>query len=72
MKKKLLILNGPGLSDLSVYDEFYGNISLETIEKKSKEVCKELNLELDFRRKIQARNKNTDSSKKASNRSSYC
>ena len=49
MKKKLLILNGPGLSDLSVYDEFYGNISLETIEKKSKEVCKELNLELDFR-----------------------
>ena len=39
MKKKLLILNGPGLSDLSVYDEFYGKLSLQKIEEKSQTVC---------------------------------
>ena len=39
MKNKLLILNGPGLSDLSVYDEFYGEITLKEIEKKCTEVC---------------------------------
>ena len=49
MKKKLLILNGPGLSDLSVYDEFYGKLSLQKSEEKSQAVCDELNLDLDFR-----------------------
>ncbi len=49
MKNKLLILNGPGLADLSIYDEFYGEITLSAIEDKCKNVCKGLNIELDFR-----------------------
>ncbi len=49
MNNKLLILNGPGLSDLSIYDEFYGKISIGMIEEKCIEVCNELGLDLDFR-----------------------
>jgi len=49
MKNELLILNGPGLSDLSVYDEFYGQISLKLIEEKCLGVCNELDIEMDFR-----------------------
>ena len=46
---KLLIINGPGLSDLSINDEYYGKISLGMIEEKCTEICNELGLNLDFR-----------------------
>jgi len=49
MKNKLLILNGPGLSDLSIYDEVYGGISLSMIEEKCTEICIDIGLNLDFR-----------------------
>jgi 3-dehydroquinate dehydratase-2 len=49
MKNKLLILNGPGLSDISLTDDFYGKITLKIIEDKCLELCTKLNVGLDFR-----------------------
>ncbi len=46
----LLILNGPGLSDLSDYDgNSYGEISLDAIRDQSSALCEELGIALDFR-----------------------
>jgi 3-dehydroquinate dehydratase-2 len=49
-KKTVLILNGPGLSDLSDYDaNTYGRLTLEDIRGDCLALCKTLDLELDFR-----------------------
>ena len=48
--KALLILNGPGLSDLSNYDgKSYGNLTLERIKNSCSSMCQKLNIKLDFR-----------------------
>ncbi len=48
--KKLLILNGPGLADLSDFDgNSYGNITLDRIRDECLELCERLNIRLDFR-----------------------
>ena len=47
---KLLIMNGPGLSDLSSFNEMgYGHLTLDTVRKKCAESCKILGLKMDFR-----------------------
>ena len=47
---KLLIMNGPGLSDLSNFNEMgYGHLTLDTVRKKCAETCKTLGLKMDFR-----------------------
>ena len=48
---KLLIINGPGLSDLSNYNEcqLMIDLSLSGIEQKCIETCESLGLEVDFR-----------------------
>ena len=47
---KLLIMNGPGLSDLSNYNEMgYGNLTLDIVRKKCAETCKIFGLKMDFR-----------------------
>ena len=49
-KNKLLIMNGPGLSDLSSFNEMgYGHLTLDTVRKKCAESCKILGLKMDFR-----------------------
>ena len=48
--KKLLIINGPGLSDLSNYSELgYDDLSLDTLKQKCIDACDGLGLEADFR-----------------------
>ena len=47
--KKIIIINGPNLNLLGNREEnIYGEISLEDIEKKTKEKCKEMNMDLFF------------------------
>jgi 3-dehydroquinate dehydratase-2 len=47
---KLLILNGPGLGDLSDFDgKNYGGLSLEGIQKECSILCEQLGIQLDFR-----------------------
>jgi 3-dehydroquinate dehydratase-2 len=47
---KLLIMNGPGLSDLSNFNEMgYGHLTLDIVRKKCAETCKILGLKMDFR-----------------------
>ena len=47
---KLLIMNGPGLSDLSSFNEMgYGHLTLGTVRKKCAETCKIFGLKMDFR-----------------------
>ena len=49
-EETLLILNGPGLADLSNYDgNNYGKISLTEIETACTTLCNELGMKLDFR-----------------------
>ena len=47
---KLLIMNGPGLSDLSNFNEMgYGHLTLDTVQKKCAATCKIFGLKMDFR-----------------------
>jgi len=47
---KLLIMNGPGLSDLSNFNEMgYGHLTLDIVRKKCAQTCKILGLKMDFR-----------------------
>jgi len=49
MNNRLLIINGPGLSDLSNFNEFgHDDLTLEKIQKKCLETCKSLGLSLEF------------------------
>lgn len=49
-RTKLIILNGPGLGDLSSFDgSDYGDITLDEIQQKCTKLCDELNIDLDFR-----------------------
>lgn len=49
-EKKLLILNGPGVGDLSDFDgNSYGNITLEQLHQECRSLCDSLDIELDFR-----------------------
>ena len=46
---KLLIINGPGLSDLSNFNEYgYEDLTLKKLQKKCLETCKLLGIDLDF------------------------
>ena len=48
--KQVLIMNGPGLSDLSNYNEMgYGHLTLDIVRKKCAETCKIFGLKMDFR-----------------------
>lgn len=50
MKPSILIINGPGLDDLSDYDgNRYGGLTLTTIREASEALCTELEIRLDFR-----------------------
>ncbi len=50
MNNKLLIINGPGLSDLSNYNETgYDDLTLDAVQQKCSETCEGLGLEMDFR-----------------------
>lgn len=50
MTRKILVLNGPGLADLSAYDgNSYQGLTLEEIRNKCMELCHSLGIELDFR-----------------------
>ena len=50
MSKSVLVVNGPGLSDLSAYSEFHnGTLSLATIRSECEAVTRQLGLTLDFR-----------------------
>ena len=47
--KKIIIINGPNLNLLGNREKkVYGNISLKEIERKTKEKCQELNIDLFF------------------------
>ena len=47
--KKIIIINGPNLNLLGNREKnIYGDISLQDIEKKTKEKCKEMNMDLIF------------------------
>ena len=47
---KLLIINGPGLSDLSNLNEMgYGHLTLDMIRKKCAETCEIFGIKMDFR-----------------------
>ncbi|HIL43058.1 MAG TPA: type II 3-dehydroquinate dehydratase [Gammaproteobacteria bacterium] len=49
---KILILNGPGLADLSNCNEIgHDNLTLDIVQEKCSETCKILGLEMDFRQK---------------------
>jgi len=49
MNNRLLIINGPGLSDLSNYNETgYDNLTLDAVQQKCSETCEGLGLEMDF------------------------
>jgi len=46
---KLLIINGPGLSDLSNFNDYgYEDLTLKKLQKKCLETCKSLGIDLDF------------------------
>ncbi|NIO43119.1 MAG: type II 3-dehydroquinate dehydratase [Burkholderiales bacterium] len=47
--KTLLILNGPGLADLSAGGDRYGGVTLEQIQEESAALCAELGMDLEFR-----------------------
>lgn len=47
--KTILILNGPGLADLSARDDRYGGVTLEQIQAESAALCGELGMKLEFR-----------------------
>jgi len=50
MKPTLLILNGPGLADLSAYSgHWYGDFTLDDIRTACQAACDELGFDLDFR-----------------------
>ena len=50
MNNRLLIINGPGLSDLSNYNETgYDGLTLDAVQQKCSETCEGLGLEMDFR-----------------------
>ena len=52
MNNRLLIINGPGLSDLSNYNETgYDDLTLDAVQQKCSETCEGLGLEMDFRQK---------------------
>jgi len=47
---KLLIINGPGLSDLSNLNEMgYGHLTLDMVRKKCAETCEIFGIKMDFR-----------------------
>ena len=47
--RKIIIINGPNLNLLGNRErDIYGDISLQDIEKKTKEKCKEMNMDLFF------------------------
>ena len=47
--KKIIIINGPNLNLLGKREtKVYGNVSIQDIERKSQDKCKELNLSLHF------------------------
>ena len=47
---KLLIINGPGLSDLSNCNEIgYDDLTLDIVQQKCSETCESFGLEMDFR-----------------------
>ena len=47
--KKIIIINGPNLNLLGSREKnIYGDLSLQDIEKKTKEKCKEMNMDLFF------------------------
>jgi len=49
-KKTVLVLNGPGLADLSAYSgQWYGDITLEDLRDDCQSACDELGLGLEFR-----------------------
>jgi len=49
MNNRLLIINGPGLSDLSNFNEFgYDDLTLDKVQKKCLETCESLGLTLEF------------------------
>jgi 3-dehydroquinate dehydratase-2 len=49
MNNRLLIINGPGLSDLSNFNEFgYDDLTLEKVQKKCLETCESLGITLEF------------------------
>ena len=49
MNNRLLIINGPGLSDLSRFNEFgHDDLTLEKVQKKCLETCESLGLSLEF------------------------
>ena len=49
MNNRLLIINGPGLSDLSNFNEFgYDDLTLEKVQQKCLETCESLGLTLEF------------------------
>jgi 3-dehydroquinate dehydratase-2 len=50
MTHKILVLNGPGLGDLSDYDgNTYRGLTLEKIRNECSKLCRNLGMELDFR-----------------------
>jgi len=50
MQPRVLVLNGPGLGDLSDFDgNTYGGITLQDIHDACAELCRELEIGLDFR-----------------------
>ena len=49
MNNRLLIINGPGLSDLSNFNEFgHDDLTLEKVQKKCLETCESLGISLEF------------------------
>ncbi len=49
-RRKLLILNGPGLANLDTYDgNSYGNLTLGGVRDRCSDKCEKLGVELDFR-----------------------
>jgi 3-dehydroquinate dehydratase II len=49
MNNRLLIINGPGLSDLSNFNEFgHDDLTLEKVHKKCLETCESLGISLEF------------------------
>ena len=50
MRTNILIVNGPGLGDLSDYDgNSYGGLTLQAIREACEKYCDELEVDLDFR-----------------------
>jgi 3-dehydroquinate dehydratase-2 len=50
MTRKILILNGPGLADLSDYDgNTYRGLSLDKVRSECSKLCRSLRIDLDFR-----------------------